>query len=126
MPSDMAKRIWLDDDTEAALSRLRCNAWRYNAATKKYDRVDEDVAMVEAALQSLLQVQLAYDEAAKRDRVQLAKQGIKIIDLTSLADACRRWRKGIQANSRRWTATGSRRIQKAGKEIYDALDRLEG
>lgn len=68
----MAKRIWLDDDTEAALSRLRCNAWRYNAATKKYDRVDEDVAMVEAALQSLLQVQLAYDEAAKRDRVQLA------------------------------------------------------
>ena len=121
----MAKRIWLGDNIEAALSRLRCNAWRYNAATKKYDRVDEDVAVVEAALQNQLQVQLAYDEAAKRDRVQLAKPAIKIIKLTALEGACRSWRSGIQANSKKWTLAGTKRIQKAGREIYAALDGLE-
>jgi len=121
----MAKRMWLGDNVEAALSRLRGNAWRYNAVTKKYGRVDEDVKVVEDALQNLLQVQLAYDEASKRDRVQLAKQAIKLIEMAALEHACRRWRTGIQANSKKWTLAGTKRIQKAGREIYAALDRLE-
>lgn len=36
-----------------ALQRLRCNAWRFNSKTKTYDRVDEDVAIVEAELKRL-------------------------------------------------------------------------
>jgi hypothetical protein len=42
-----------------------------------------------------------------------------------LEAACRRWRRGIQDNAKKWTASGARRIQKAGKEIYMALDELE-
>lgn len=38
---------------DQALQNLRCNAWRFNAMTKQYDRVDEDVKVVEDRIKSL-------------------------------------------------------------------------
>jgi hypothetical protein len=43
----------------------------------------------------------------------------------NLEYACRRWRKAIQDNSKKWTLAGVKRIQKYGREIYKALDELE-
>lgn len=52
----MNRRTWLSKELEETLSRLRCNAWRFNAKTKAYDRVEDDVAEVENALREMTRV----------------------------------------------------------------------
>jgi hypothetical protein len=59
------------------------------------------------------------------DNEQLICWSTRLCKYQTLEAACRRWRAGIKANSVKWTIKGTRRIQKAGREIYKALDDLE-
>ena len=78
------------EEVQMALERLRCNAWRWNDAMKVYDRVGEDVAVVEAALRAA-QARIKELKKEREEEVRLMR-GVVEADLSGVWRLLDSWR----------------------------------